>query len=147
MKVNMKKFYISDKSELNNEELRSGYISYRRLIKRYVENMVLCNNIAQDDCFNEEFYEALAEAFSYLPEEVQEEYNNDCFEYYEGLEVYQYYITDMSDYEAEALRELNNELIVYSNSLDCYVLCVCHWGTSWDYVMSNVEWSENYEEC
>ncbi|WP_407453549.1 hypothetical protein [Methanobrevibacter sp.] len=143
----MKKYYISNTNELNHEELRSGYISYRKLIKRYISNLVLCNNIAQDECFNENFYEELSNMFTRLDEATQEEYNNDPFDYYEGLEVFQYYITDCNDYEVEALRELNNELIVYNDSLDCYILCVTHYGTSWDYVMSNVQWSTDWSEC
>jgi hypothetical protein len=33
----------------------------------------------------------------------------------------------------------------YSDMLDCYILCVTHWGTSWDYVECEV-FSESWIE-
>jgi hypothetical protein len=142
----MKKMYVN-KNELNDYELKNGYVSYKRLINRYCSNKVLCNNIAQSEVFNEEFYNELYNSLDYLNEDELKEYEDDPLAYYEGLEVYQYFITDMSEYEAETLKELNNELIVYSSDLDCYILCVCHYGTSWDYVLTDVKWTTDWSEC
>ena len=38
-------------------------------------------------------------------------------------------------------------IISYSNMLDCDVLMVDHFGTNWDYVITDIEWTENLEEC
>jgi hypothetical protein len=37
-------------------------------------------------------------------------------------------------------------LFTYSDLLDCDVLCVDHWGTSWDYVLTGVKLFDNYED-
>ena len=41
----MKKFYIGSKGHLNAEELKTGKVSYKRLISAYIKDLVLCNNI------------------------------------------------------------------------------------------------------
>ena len=51
-------------------------------------------------------------------------------------EVFQYYI--ISDNGAEILREWTNELVWYNEELDMYVWGVTHWGTSWDYVLTDI---------
>lgn len=118
----MKKFYISNKNELNDEEKKSGCVSYRRIIDRYISNLVLCNNI-------EEIDELVWENMSNYNEEI-----------------YQFYLCNLSEFEKETLLEYGI-ILSYSNKLDLDILCVEHYGTSWDYVMTDVEWSENLEEC
>lgn len=51
-------------------------------------------------------------------------------------EIYQYYI--VSDNGAELLKEIN-EIVFYNEELDMYVWGVTHWGTSWDYVLTDIE--------
>lgn len=119
----MKKFYISNKEELNEEELRTGRVSYRRIIERYISDLVYCGNIEKiDDGI----------------------YDNMNVE--ECEDIYQYYLCNLSDFEKEKLEEYGI-ILSYSNVLDLDVLCVDHYGTSWDYVMTDIEWSENLEEC
>lgn len=50
-------------------------------------------------------------------------------------EIYQYFI--VSENGAEILKEAG-EIVYYSNTLDLYVWGVTHWGTSWDYVLTNI---------
>ena len=50
-------------------------------------------------------------------------------------EIYQYYIVD--DNGARILEEIN-EIVFYNDTLDMYVWGVTHWGTSWDYVLTDV---------
>lgn len=68
-------------------------------------------------------------------EELEEEQ-----EYYP--DIYQYYI--VSDNFAELLKEIN-EIVFYNDELDMYVWGVTHWGTSWDYVLTDIEICE-YEK-
>ena len=56
---------------------------------------------------------------------------DDDFEY---LEIYQWFLTDCSKDEVKYLEETFDLLFTYSDLLDLYILCVPHWGTSWDYV-------------
>ena len=120
------KFYISDKSELNDEELRTGRVSYGRIVSRYIDNLVLCNDIVNED-----------EMVELNVAENPAFYNN---------EIYQYYVCNIPDYIKELLTEWGF-IISYSDKLNVDVLMVDHWGTSWDYVITEVEWSEDYDEC
>lgn len=121
----MKKFYINNKEELNSEELRTGRVSYKRIIDRYISDLVLCNNIE-----NLEPYE-----------ELWDNMQNS----YEDIEIYQYYVCNLTEFEKEKLLEYGI-ILSYSNVLDVDVLCVDHFGTSWDYVMTDVKWTDNYDE-
>lgn len=58
----------------------------------------------------------------------------ECEETEEFPEIFQWYITDCSKWDVEYLRKTFGLLFTYSNLLDCYILCVTHWGTGWDYV-------------
>lgn len=121
----MKKFYIGSKGHLNAEELKTGKVSYRRLIGAYIKDLVLCNNIIEID------------------ESV--DFNVNC-NFAPNEEIYQYYLCNLSSYEREQIEEYGI-ILSYSDKLDLDVLLVDHWGTSWDYVMTDVEWSENFDEC
>lgn len=54
----------------------------------------------------------------------------------ETPEIYQYYI--ISDSGARILQECTNEIIYYLPALDIHVWGVTHWGTSWDYVLTDI---------
>lgn len=49
-------------------------------------------------------------------------------------EIFQWFITDCSKFDVNYLREHFGLLFTYSNLLDCYILCITHYGTAWDYV-------------
>lgn len=51
-------------------------------------------------------------------------------------EVFQYYI--ISENGAELLADYTNELVYYSYDLDVYLWGVTHYGTSWDYVLTEI---------
>lgn len=53
----------------------------------------------------------------------------------EFIEIYQYYI--VSDRGADILTEFN-EIVYYNESLDMYVWGITHFGTSWDYVLTDI---------
>lgn len=52
-------------------------------------------------------------------------------------EIFQYYIID--DNFARILEELTNEIVYYIPILDIYIWGVTHWGTSWDYVLTDIK--------
>ena len=122
------KMYVN-KENLNEEELKKGRVSYRRIIDRYVGDIVLCNNIKQlDDSI---FDNAI---------NLYNDENDD------DNEIYQYYLCNIGEWEKEQLEKMGI-IISYSNMLDCDVLMVDHFGTNWDYVITDIEWTENLEEC
>lgn len=117
----MRKFYVSNVEELNEVEKKSGCVSYSRIIERYISNLVLCNNIEEID------------------ELVWENMSN-----YED-EIYQFYLCNLSEFEKETLLEYGI-ILSYSNKLDLDILCVEHFGTNWDYVLTDVKWTTDFNE-
>lgn len=77
---------------------------------------ILCNNINEID-------EDLNYRFEYYNEE------SDTY-----IDIYQYYLTDCTERDVEFLEKHFDLLFCYSEKLDVYILCVDHYGTSWDYV-------------
>lgn len=128
----MKKLYVN-KEDLNEEELKTGRVSYKRLVDHYVGDIVLCNNITEVD---DEIWDNVDE--SNLIDEDGDEIND--------LDIYQYYLCNVSEWAKEQLKG-TGVILSYSNVLDCDVLMVQHWGTSWDYVMTDIEWTENLQEA
>lgn len=49
-------------------------------------------------------------------------------------EIYQWYITDCSEFDVSYLRKTFGLIFTYSDLLERYILCVTHYGTGWDYV-------------
>lgn len=58
-------------------------------------------------------------------------------------EVYQWYI--VSDGGAELLQDWTDEILYYHEELDIYLWGVTHWGTSWDYVLTDIRCNAGYE--
>ena len=115
--------FVVNKDLLNDEELRTGRVSYNRIIERYVHDIILCNNVAEID--------------------------NSIWDNVENLnseddEIYQYYLCNLSKCDKEALIDYGI-IVSYSDMLDLDVIMVDHWGTSWDYVMTDIEWVDTEE--
>ena len=119
----MKKLYLREE-ERNEEEKRTGKASYKSIVTRYIDDMILCNNIVDIDSTIWDNFNIV------LPEDE---------------EIYQYYLCNIGTFEKEQLTEYGI-LLTYSEKLDCDVLCVNHWGTSWDYVLTDTELTNNWEE-
>jgi len=78
--------------------------------------------------------EELQEEINELEEEQENSYN---------AEIFQYFIVDSQG--AEILKEIN-EIVYYNEELDMYVWGVTHWGTSWDYVLTDIKCNVPYED-
>lgn len=78
--------------------------------------------------------EELQEEINELEEEQENSYN---------AEIFQYFIVDADG--ARILEEIN-EIVFYNDELDMYVWGVTHWGTSWDYVLTDIKCNVRYEE-
>lgn len=59
-------------------------------------------------------------------------------------EIYQYYI--ISESFAEMLQYWTNEIVFYIDVLNIYVWGVTHYGTGWDYVLTEIELELDDEE-
>lgn len=67
--------------------------------------------------------------FDYEEEEIIEE-----------PKVYQWYI--VSDSGAQIIQDYTNEILYYHDELDIYLWGVTHWGTGWDYVLTDIPCKE-----
>lgn len=91
--------------------------------------LVLCNNIANID---------------------NSIYNNMEFDFFdengEPKDIYQWFITNDTQSDVEWKKQTFPELLyTYSDLLDCYILCVDHFGTIWKGVQTPVtdkDWIE-----
>lgn len=136
--MNKKYFYGF---ELSEEEIERNRISYYIMAKCF--DAVLCNNICEVDEF---LFDNIISGtlYSYYDKEgnelSQEEYNEKLENDEEVDEVYddvfQWFI--VSDNALHLLEEAG-ELVLYSEKLDCYIWGVKHYGTSWQYVFTNIK--------
>lgn len=123
--------YVSE-TDLNEEEKRTGRISYRRLIER-IGDIWLFNNAPELSEYDFEFV-------------LNNEYNEENDEY---IDIYQYYLIDINAYTLEKLQELEVKdlIIAWSEKLGEYVLFVDHFGTSWDYVMTDIFYTTDFKQA
>lgn len=141
----------------------NGKASYGRVVETFINNLILCNNIAEvdtelltniicgieteDELYNDRLEELKEENKEGLEsetitlEELEEQAREYAEEEFYNYEFYQYFIIDINDYELDYLQNCGQYTlkIMYSELLDVYVLGVTHLGTSWDYVSSDFE--------
>lgn len=160
-------FFGNEISKYGQENHR---VDYRTLAKAF--DAVLNNNIvsatgwenwetvngyneyAEDSDGNEYSYSEAQDRIEELREE-QEELDEDseryteieedirCLEDIRYNEIFQYFI--ISDNGAEILKEYTDEIVLYNSELDMYVWGVTHYGTSWDYVLTDIPCGESEE--
>lgn len=95
--------------------------------------LILCNNITEID------------------PSIYDNMRFELFDEEDGTQrdIYQWFITDCTDDDVEYLENTFGLLFTYSDLLDKYILCVDHFGTSWDYVewTTTMNWQrENWEK-
>ena len=135
------KMYVKNE-DLNEYEKENNRISYKRLVNKLFTDMILCNDITKL------FYNEIGGKYT----EPEVEIGCECDENDEYIDIYQYFIVDFSRYTYEYIlqkysKQLGNDIILYYiEQLDLYVLGVSHLGTSWDYVLTAVEPTDNINE-
>lgn len=107
--------------KVSNYGLENGYLDYLTL-SRIVGDCILNNT---------------------LMEETQEDYweliNGEIYD----EEIYQTYI--ISEYGYQFLSEHTDEIVFYNEKLDIYVWGITHFGTAWDYVLTDIKIVEQSE--
>ena len=157
MEIKSEYFYGNKVSEYG---LQNGYVDYRTLAHSF--DAVLNNSIMEktmdigywdqlsgmidnqdeiDELQNEldeidEFDENMDKATEKHINELHDRINELQDETNDPAEVFQWYIVD--DQGAEILQECN-EIVYYNETLDMYLWGVTHYGTSWDYVLTNIK--------
>ena len=100
--------------------LENGYVDYYTL-SQLVGDAILNNNILEYAGYE-----------NWMLESGEEEDDDGNYN-----EVYQYYI--ISDSGARFLKDYSDELIFYHEDLDMYLWGITHFGTSWDYVLTDIK--------
>ena len=162
----IKKQYYFLGELISEEGIKYNRVDYRTLSKCF--DAVLCNDITKlfynvlnneyiepyqenGTIDNTEQIEELEEQIEELEEQQEEEIKtlqNKIKELEEQIEelgeqqenepeIYQYYI--ISDQGADILKRYTNEIVYYIEYLDIYIWGVTHWGTSWDYVLTDIK--------
>lgn len=124
MKLHTKYFYGNEVSE---EGQKYNRLDYGTLSKAF--NHVLANDIIMKT-YDKGYWELVSGCD--WDEENEEE-----------VEFFQYYIVDGNG--AEILKECG-ETVYRNDELDLNVWAVDHWGTSWDYVLTNIPINVPYDE-
>ena len=99
--------------EVSRYGLENGYLDYRTLSK--IVGACILNNTVRDRTMLD--WEIVAGEFDDV--------------------VFQDYIIAESGYKF--LAEYTDELVFYNENLDMYIWAVTHFGTSWDYVLTNIK--------
>ena len=100
--------------------LENGYLDYQTLSK-IVGDSVLNNNVLQATGY---------ENWELVSGQEEDEYGD----YYE---VYQYYV--ITPFGQQFLEDYTDELVYYNEELDMYLWGITHFGTSWDYVLTDIK--------
>ena len=106
--------------DISKYGLENGYMDYKCL-SNIVGNTVFNNNIINYEVDNWELINGV-------------DYNEEKEEY---IDIFQYYIID--GWGFEFLVKYTNEIVYYNEVLDIYLWGITHWGTSWDYVLTDIE--------
>lgn len=145
---------------LNNDIMKKTYdIGYWEQIHGFIDNSEKINenenkiNSLEDvkdwlkdkyeTATNKNLIDKLIDRADDKQNELQDDSNELEREQDEQPEIFQYYI--VSDAGADILKRETNEILFYNDELDMYIWGVTHWGTSWDYVLTdiNIEQFEN----
>ena len=104
--------------------------NYRVAVDWLDLNLIRCNEIPEID----------PSVFDNIRFDSYDEEND------EYREIYQWYLTSASDDDVSWLEQHFGLEFTYSELLGLYVLCVTHFGTSWDYVYWECDFPEAERE-
>lgn len=127
-----KLFYSNINGEYNEVEQVSGYIDNTDEINELNERLDEITDEYKAAEIDSEREKELEKAMDELQEQIDELQR----EQDEQQEIFQYFI--VSDAGADLLKDYG-EIVYYIPALDVYVWGVTHYGTSWDYVLTNIK--------
>jgi hypothetical protein len=118
-------------------EMESGFIDNSDAIDEIQEKIdALQEKIDALQEMDAEYNAGVIEDLENKIDVLQDEINDLEYAQDELPEVFQWYIVD--DNGADICKEFN-EIVYYNETLDIYLWGVTHWGTAWDYVLTDIE--------
>ena len=117
--IMFKKYFYGN--EISEYGRKNGFVDYRTLAKSF--DAVLNNDIINK-----------TSDIGYWDVINGSEYDEETDSY---ADIFQYYI--ISAQGAEILQRETEEIVFYNEELDMYVWGVTHFGTAWDYVLTDIE--------
>lgn len=160
-------------NKISDYGIEMGYVDYRTLAKAFdcvmnnsiMENTmeigywdnIQCGEWFEDEEGNEYTYDEAQEKIEALQEEKEAledeegkeeeieaiEANIEALEDSHYPECFQYYI--ISDGGADIIQEYTNDPLWYNETLDMWVWGITHYGTSWDYVLTDIKCNVGYD--
>lgn len=135
------KMYVKNE-DLNEYEKENNKISFRRLVERLFPEMVMCNDITKL------FYADINGTYTEPEFEIGTDYDDETDE---QIDVYQYFIVDFTSWTYELLTRYKQQfgkefILYYLEELNLYILGVTHFGTGWDYVLTDIKPSESMQD-
>ena len=130
-----KLFYSDVNGEYNEPEQENGWIDNSEAIAVKEEQIETLEKTLENafDIEHENYINTQIEIIKEQIEELEREQD-------EQLEIFQYYI--ISDNGADILKRFTDEIVFYLPLLNIYIWGVTHWGTSWDYVLTDIKIEE-----
>ena len=154
-------------NEISDYGKENGFVDYRTLAKAFDAVMVGGDFISKTECNNCGYWEQISggvdnsdeiaelnEKIDELADEITEDSTDEqdaeisakIDELRQRIaeleddeenppEIFTFFIVDNNG--AEILKEAG-EIVYYNDDLDLYLWGVTHWGTSWDYVLTNI---------
>lgn len=127
-----KLFYSSVNGEYIEPEQINGYIDNTDKIEELQEQIDDLLDQYREEENDIKAAEIMADIDS-LEEEIKELENEQDYQ----QDIYQYFI--ISSWAADVISEFTNDPVFYIDYLDMYIWGITHWGTSWDYVLTDVK--------
>ena len=142
-----KKYFYGN--EISEYGVQHNRVDYSALAKCF--DAVLCNDITklfystingdytEPEIINGHYYYYENENGDILSPLAYDDLDDDEKDTYDEIEneIYQYYIIDNAGYRL--LSNYTDEIIFYIESLDMYIWGVTHYGTAWDYVLTDIK--------
>lgn len=129
--------------EVSHYGREHGYLDYYTLSK-ILGDVILNNNLMTFDGLEWELVSGEDVYGCDVDGEPCDIESDECYNIY-PINVYQTYIISESGYQF--LNRYTDEIVYYNEELDLYLWGITHFGTSWDYVLTDIKVKERDEAC
>ena len=124
---------ITDSNGIGYWDQENGYIDNSDEIEKLENQIEKAEEKMEELDENSDDYKALEREIEKSQSQIDELQNQQDY----PLEVFQWFIVDGNG--ADIIKEYTDDPLYYNETLDMYLWGVTHYGTSWDYVLTDVK--------